>query len=200
MLPFNFVEKFLRISLFPVREDGFTLLELMVVIAIIAALSGFALPSFSNYIENQNIKQSQDQIRSDIRAIQLRAVNGVTDTSLANPATYWGIVFGQNQGQYVFVVTDGAPSTLPGICTSAINPANWGNYERSTPLPGDVLVQDNACFFFSLESGDADCEYSAEVGVDYAGGTGSNGVGINKLGTVYIFEGSNPIPVAERCD
>lgn len=181
-------------------EHGFTLLELMVVVAIIAVLSGFALPNFTNYIENQNISQAQDQIRADIRATQLKALNGVTDSSLAGPATYWGIAFGQNQGQYVFVVTDGSPSSLPGLCNTAINPANWSNYDRSTPLAGDVLVLDNACFFFSLENGDASCELGNSVRVDYAGGSGNKGIATNKLGTVYIYEGSNPVPVAERCN
>ena len=44
------------------RKMGFTLIELMIVVAIIAILAMIALPSYSNYIKRAHIKAAQSDL------------------------------------------------------------------------------------------------------------------------------------------
>lgn len=48
----------------PYKHNGFTLIELMVTIAIVAILSAIALPSYQNYIKRTNIKAAQTDLIS----------------------------------------------------------------------------------------------------------------------------------------
>ena len=41
------------------RVFGYTLLELMVVIAILAIIAAFAIPSYQNYIEKANLAEAK---------------------------------------------------------------------------------------------------------------------------------------------
>lgn len=50
----------------PYKQTGFTLIELMVVVAIIAILAAVAIPAYTNYIKQAN--------RSDAKAILLQSV------------------------------------------------------------------------------------------------------------------------------
>ena len=46
------------------RTLGYTLLELMVVIAILAIIAAFALPAYQNYIEKANLAEAKQQMLS----------------------------------------------------------------------------------------------------------------------------------------
>ncbi len=177
-------------------QAGFTLLELMVVIAIIATITGMAIPSFNNYITNQNLRQAQDQIKSDIRGVQIRALNGVKQ-NLTSP-TYWGIAFRKETGRYSYFATDLAASGLGNLCTTVIG--TMSSYEQSEALPANIQVMDDdICIFFSFEDGDAVCRSSSEVNLRYPSGGTTYKVAVNRVGTVYTYTGNNPIPVGERC-
>jgi len=46
------------------KNDGFTLLELMIVIAIIAIIGGFAVSRFTTVLDNTKIKAAQNDIQT----------------------------------------------------------------------------------------------------------------------------------------
>ena len=53
---------------------GFTIMELMVVIAILAVLSALGLPSFVNWRDEAKLKDAISLLRGDIEMAKLRAV------------------------------------------------------------------------------------------------------------------------------
>lgn len=46
------------------------------VVSIIAIIGGGIIPSFSQYLNDQNLKQAQEQLKSDLRTIQNKALTG----------------------------------------------------------------------------------------------------------------------------
>ncbi len=65
---------------------GFTLIELLIVIAIIGILSAIAIPSFSDFNNNQRLSQAAKQVKNDLRSAQNRALNNVDGMA-------WGVSF-----------------------------------------------------------------------------------------------------------
>ena len=57
------------------RENGFTLIELSVVIAIISILLLTIVPRTMAWLNEQGVNQAADQIRSDIQQARLMAIN-----------------------------------------------------------------------------------------------------------------------------
>ena len=56
------------------RTLGFTLIEMMVVIAVIAVLSAIAVPSFMEYARNQRLNGAARQVYSDLMNARQQAV------------------------------------------------------------------------------------------------------------------------------
>ena len=68
------------------REDGFTLIELMVVVLIIAILIAIAIPTFLGARTRAQDKASQSNLRNGITAAKTVFVDGQDYTTDATPA------------------------------------------------------------------------------------------------------------------
>jgi type IV fimbrial biogenesis protein FimT len=97
------------------RQDGFTLIELMVTISVMAILLAIAVPSFSQFIINNRLTSQINQLVSDISLARSEsatrgariAICTSTDGATCAGAGSW------EQGRIVFVDTnnDGAHQT-----------------------------------------------------------------------------------------
>lgn len=94
------------------RRRGFTLIEMIVVVAIMALLAGLAMPSMLGWVRNNKIRTVSDSLQNGLRQAQTEAT--------------------RRSRQVVFSLTDGTPTS-----TSYTAKANGTNWAISTVAPAD---------------------------------------------------------------
>jgi type II secretion system protein H len=114
-------------------DDGFTLIEIMLVLTLIAILSSIAMPSLRGFAASSRVKSSARAIRD--------MLNFARDMAITERTAYL-VVFDLDQNRYwlasseTFDVTDvsaSAISTLSGTSRQAAN-------QPATQLPGQGMV------------------------------------------------------------
>lgn len=124
------------------RPRGFTLVELLIGMAILAVLMLFALPTFRDFMGNARIRNTADSIANGIRQTQVEAIKRNRNVQFVlDPAVGWRIVdpdaalggpvydepFSEASGQLV-VTANPAGSTI--LTYSAL-----GQYLSPNPAP-----------------------------------------------------------------
>lgn len=92
------------------KLPGFSLIELLVVVAIIMVLSGVSLVGYNNFNERQQVVRDAQNLASNLRLAQQWALSGYKPTG-------WCRVAGQTLLRWEVVVT-AAQYTIQGICSS----------------------------------------------------------------------------------
>jgi type IV pilus assembly protein PilE len=120
---------------------GFTLLELMITVAIIAIVAGIAYPSFSRMAVNGNLRSAARDIMGDIANLKERAMAENTGFS---------IVFDKNTNTYTFPGMAGGKSPASFGQGIQLTNAAFGAgttitfLTRGTPQQGGNIVLTNS--------------------------------------------------------
>lgn len=140
----------MRLPVINLGKKGFTLIEMMIVVGVIAIVSGATMPSFVKYLDIQNLEQVRQDILSDLRSVQNKAMTGEAADQLigAAPVAYWGVHFTQSNSYNVFY------SSQNTSCDS-------GDYvyQRTQNFNDDYqIINTNGCMFFYMFNGDIHVE------------------------------------------
>ena len=106
----------------PKRQTGFTLIELMVVIGIIAIMAGFAVPAVMNWLPNYRLKAAARDLYSNMQKARFEAVK--TNSGYA-------VLFDTAAGNYQ-LLSDPGPD------------GNWGTLDDTNDKPGNDGIYGNA--------------------------------------------------------
>jgi prepilin-type N-terminal cleavage/methylation domain-containing protein len=135
-------------------QKGFTLVELVVTITLIVLMAGSAIPSFNSYLNNQALKQAQEQIKSDIRTVQNKAItSAAADFKIGGTTTptYWGVRFNNHSTDYLYFI---ARNNTPAECNLITTSDATGRYQGKGTLPSSMYVYSNTfCLFFAIKDG-----------------------------------------------
>lgn len=145
------------------RDEGFTLIELMVVVVIATILFAIAIPSYMTYIRQARRTEAKTTLLDVAgREESYFSTNGSVYTNAANSLgfTAFGVPFGS--GYYQLTVC----SPASGNCTAGLNmpnpPAAPSYTIVATPVAGTSQARDAQCTAFAVDS----------TGQQYASGTG----------------------------
>lgn len=101
-------------------SSGFTLIEFLVVMAIIVSLVAVALPRMSGYNKDQALPQAADQLQSALRMTQTNATSGVKCLTEASQTWYLTL---NDQSSYAIGSTcqTTTPTPVPSPVSSSVN-------------------------------------------------------------------------------
>jgi general secretion pathway protein G len=106
-----------------IGQQGFTLIELMVVVAIIGTLGAIAVPNYLGYIETAKFSKVIADLKGvELAAFSFQAENGrfpatLVEAGLGNPVDPWG-------NPYVYYPMDNVPAGVKVRKDKSLHPVN----------------------------------------------------------------------------
>ena len=85
-----------------IQYKGFTLIELIVVVAIVSILLALAIPSFTETLARRRIEGVSNELNADLQYVKTQAVNNNADVSLITNTTGYVISGITSDGNIVY--------------------------------------------------------------------------------------------------
>ena len=92
------------------NSKGFTLIEVIIVVAIIGIMTAISIPAISSWLPNYRLKAATRELYSDMQKIKLIAVKRNTNVGIA----FATVTFPTTGGSYQAFVDDGAGGGTAG--------------------------------------------------------------------------------------
>lgn len=94
---------------------GFTLIEILVSVAIIFLLTGLTLAGYGAFNKKQTVETAAYQLASDLRLAQQKAISGEKPVGCAGDLQSWQTVISSGSYYSTAICTDASPAPLPVI-------------------------------------------------------------------------------------
>lgn len=129
-------------------QGGFTLVETMVVVAVIAIMLALAVPMARDWLMNSRIRSTAESLAAGLQLARMEAVrrNAIVEFTLdAPPASGWTVrvqgsapAFIQQgaaagSGSVTVTPSDAAPIVFNGLGRTVLLPADWVNFDVDLP-------------------------------------------------------------------
>lgn len=129
---------------------GFTLVELMVTIAVMAIIAMMAVPSFSRMITNQKLKQSMIEMKLNLQNARSRAILTRSDTIVCpdtisiddcenNITDYSSLTSSQKKDSVILVKIENKVTIKSGSATSFVFNSLGKTTKQDITLCGDNM-------------------------------------------------------------
>jgi len=123
-------------------KPAFTLIELIIVIAIIIILTGVAVPLSAGYITERQVYNAATQLQQDLLLIQNLAITHSSDSSSGR----FEIYFYPSDNKYYVETTEDAVFTPPSSMTGKVITRQFSSalkFSLSSSLPGGKINFNN---------------------------------------------------------
>jgi type IV pilus assembly protein PilE len=177
------MESIVTTSKSPIRSSGFTLIELMVVVAIVAIIAAIAIPTYQVQIRESRRTDAKTAVL-DLAAREEKyfSLNNAYTGSPANlgyvAASNTSAVFPQSTGSGYYNLY-ACPSTSTGglvtttACTATGNTTGTAYVIAAIPITGTSQAKDSTCQYFAVDN----------TGTQFASST--QGIGTNTVSTCW---------------
>lgn len=122
------------------RLQGFTLMELLVTLAIVAIVSAIAAPSFTGVIERQRVSSAADSLRSSIELARSEAIKRNANVAVVRVGGAWNQGWEVREGADVLQVAGAVPRLT---ISSAVASLSFNSSGRSTAAADFSVVPDS---------------------------------------------------------